>query len=89
MLQIIEYFNVITWIDTMASESKEWVNAHHRSYNSKSGGVFVYVDSVTLRFSGIPIDKPLQVKRYPTKEGKVILKFRVKKDEQKDEQKED
>ena len=63
----------------MAVESKEWIIAHHRSKKKKSGGVFVYVDSDTLRFSGIPIDKELEVKRYPTREGKVILKFRVKK----------
>ena len=62
----------------MAVESKEWTNAHHRSGKNKSGGVFVYVDSDTLRFSGIPTDKPLLVRRYPTKEGKVILQFKVK-----------
>ena len=62
----------------MAVESKEWVKVHHRLGKKKSGGVFVYIDSDTLRFSGIPIDKELEVKRYPTSEGKVILKFRVK-----------
>ena len=61
----------------MAVESKEWVKVYHRTTKNKSGGVFVYVDSDTLRFSGIPLDQELEVKRYPTKEGKVILQFRV------------
>ncbi len=62
----------------MVQESKEWVKTSHRSSKTKSGGVFVYVDSDTLRFSGLPTDKPLLVKRHPTKHGKVILQFKVK-----------
>lgn len=61
----------------MTNEVKEWAKTYRRSYKKKSGGVFVYVDSETLRFSGLPNDKQLLVKRYPTKEGKVILKFKV------------
>lgn len=61
----------------MALEPKEWVKAHHRSNKNVSSGVFVYIDSETLRFSNIPTDKPLLVKRYPTSEGKIILKFKV------------
>lgn len=62
----------------MVVEAKEWVKVHHRSNKTKSGGVFVYVDSETLRFSGLPTDKPLEVKRFPTRKKKVILQFRVK-----------
>ena len=63
----------------MVVETKEWVKVHHRSSKNESGGIFVYIDCDTLRFSGIPIDKPLMVKRYPTSEGKIILKFKVQK----------
>ena len=62
----------------MVIESKEWVKVYHRTTKNKSGGVFVYVDSDTLRFSGIPTDQELEVKRYHTEKGKVILQFRVK-----------
>lgn len=62
----------------MAIEPKEWVKVHHRSGKKKSGGVFVYIDSDTLRFSGIPTDQELEVKRYHTEKGKIILQFRVK-----------
>ena len=61
----------------MAVEPKEWVKTCHRSNKKKSGGIFVYIDCDTLRFCGLPTDKPLLVKRYPTVEGKVILKFKV------------
>lgn len=62
----------------MVVESKEWVKTHHRSKNTKSGGVFVYIDSDTLRFSGLPTDKELLARRYPTRNGKVIIQFKVK-----------
>lgn len=60
----------------MTIEANEWVKTYRRSYKLKTGGVFVYVDSETLRMSGLSNDKPLMVKRYPTKEKKVILKFK-------------
>jgi len=63
----------------MAMESKEWVNVTHRSYKRKSGGVFVYIDSVTLVNANVSTTEELQVKRYPSKEGTVILRFRRKK----------
>lgn len=63
----------------MAIESKEWVKVHHRSRKNKNSGVFVYIPSDVLRFSGIPTDQELEVKRYHTDKDKVILQFRVKK----------
>ena len=61
----------------MVNEAKEWVKTAHRSSKTKSGGIFVYIDSETLKDAGIPTDKELIAKRYPTKKGTVILKFKV------------
>lgn len=63
----------------MVIEQKEWIKTYHRSYKNKTGGIFVYIDSQTLLDSGLPIDKPLICKRYPTKTGKIILKLKVEK----------
>jgi len=62
----------------MACEPKEWIKTTHRSGKNKSGGIFVYIDSQTLEFSGLPTDKPLVAKRYPSKNNTVIIKLKVK-----------
>ena len=62
----------------MVVESKEWIKTCYRSKKTKSGGVFVYIDSDTLRFSGLPTDKELIARRYPTRNKKVIIQFKVK-----------
>jgi len=62
----------------MGQESKEWVNVSRKLRKSESGGVFVYVDSETLRFSGITGVGKLEMKRQSLNNGKVLLHFRYK-----------
>ena len=65
-------------------ESQEYVKLIRRYPNTNKGGGLIKIDSETLlrsiAYSGLPLDTPLQVKRYAVKGTRgtpeIILKFK-------------
>jgi len=68
--------DVITLVILMAKEPNEWTKTMRRSSNNQSGGILLYINAETLHFANIPNNKQLEVKQYPCKNGRVVLKFR-------------